>query len=86
MEKKTRYVTQEDTFSLASELNSQQLDSIPYFETSSISGQNVDRVFDFILNHCLPLDNAQGSSKRSSSVVDLSNSKNTPSAKSGCCR
>ncbi|PFX25970.1 Ras-related protein Rab-20 [Stylophora pistillata] len=49
--------------SLALELNEKKgrasgsFNEKPFFETSAKSGENVQKVFDFILNTCLPLDN-----------------------------
>ena len=39
----------------------------PYFETSSVTGQNVDEVFEFIFSTLLPTDKDDASVHRSSS-------------------
>lgn len=45
----------------------------PFFETSAKTGKNVEEVFDFILNTCLPLDDEETARKsiRQSSALDL---------------
>ena len=45
----------------------------PFFETSAKTGKNVEKVFDFILNTCLPLNDAETARKsiRRSSALDL---------------
>lgn len=45
----------------------------PFFETSAKTGENVEEVFDFILNTCLPLDDEETAknSLRRTSGLDL---------------
>ena len=43
----------------------------PYFETSSLSDTNVQEVFEFIFQKCLPLSAKQLKQQRDPSVVDL---------------
>ncbi|KXJ21424.1 ras-related protein Rab-20 [Exaiptasia diaphana] len=45
------------------------LTQVPFFETSSKTGENVDNVFDFILQSCLPLND--------SAMADMYTRKNT---------
>ena len=76
---KSRPIPRQDAILLATEINSGNLGSVPYFETSSITGQNVNKVFEYILNHCLPLDDTGENDVRkpamkSSSVIDLEKS------------
>ena len=60
----------------------------PFFETSAKTGENVEEVFDFILNTCLPLDDEEtaNNSLRRTSGLDLekesSNSRNNTKK---CC-
>lgn len=60
----------------------------PFFETSAKSGENVQKVFDFILNTCLPLDNEDTAKRslRQTIGIDLENESQTQneSAKK-CC-
>ena len=61
----------------------------PFFETSAKTGQNVEEVFDFILNTCLPLDDEETAkmSVRKTSALTLeqksSNSRHEDTKK--CC-
>lgn len=90
-----RAVSASDGKLLAKELNKQQLAELPYFETSSLTGHNVDRVFEYIFQHCLPLDSAGNPlpcprARCPSGTVDLGATKGKsgiPEAtpKSGCC-
>ena len=45
----------------------------PFFETSAKTGENVEKVFEFILQTCLPLDDSETARKsiRKTSGVDL---------------
>lgn len=47
----------------------------PFFETSAKSGENVQKVFDFILNTCLPLDDEETAKRllRQTTGIDLEN-------------
>ena len=49
-----RAVEQKEALILAKEANSRKLDKIPYYEASSVSGHNVDNVFEYIFQTCLP--------------------------------
>ena len=61
----------------------------PFFETSAKTGKNVEEVFDYILNTCLPLNDEVTAKKslRQSSALDLEqkscNSRNEETKK--CC-
>lgn len=59
MTPESRQVSAEAAEKLALEINADQpiekLQKAPYFETSSKTGHNVDEVFDYILQYCLPL-------------------------------
>lgn len=80
--------------SLALELNEKKgrasgsFNEKPFFETSAKSGENVQKVFDFILNTCLPLDNEDTAKRslRQTMGIDLENKSQTQneSAKK-CC-
>lgn len=65
------------------------LEKVPYFETSSKSGENVEDVFSFILNTCLPLDEASeertSQKKSSQGMIDLDKSHQTNCSKKKCC-
>ena len=67
---KKRAVQLHDCQKLAIELNPcySDMTCTPYFETSSLSGTNVDRVFEFILSHCLPLAGPTADAKRAEVV------------------
>lgn len=58
----------------------------PFFETSAKTGKNVEEVFDFILNTCLPLDDEQIAKKsvRKTSAVNLEQ-KSTHGDSNKCC-
>ena len=62
-------------------------DVVPYFETSSKTGKNVEDVFSFILNTCLPLENNCEENmvrKSSEGCVDL-HKPNSSHEKKKCC-
>ena len=83
-----REVTLQEGLLLTQEVNARlKLKDIPYFETSSISGHNVSRVFEYILNYILPLDGSVPSKKSPPGVVELDGSKKGKGEekKSGCC-
>ena len=48
-----RHVSHGDGLLLARELNSRRLTDVPYFETSSLNGQRVGDVFEYIFQRCL---------------------------------
>ena len=67
--------------------DSTETNVVPYFETSSKTGKNVEDVFSFILNTCLPLDNdckEKMTGKLSGGCVDLHQPKNCHE-KRKCC-
>ncbi len=51
----TRKVSQKDGLMFAKEINKKDLSEIPYFETSSMTGQNVNKMFEYIFDYLLPL-------------------------------
>ena len=59
----------------------------PFFETSAKTGKNVEEVFDFILNTCLPLDDEETARKsiRQSSALDLHQKSPRNQAAKKCC-
>lgn len=61
------------------------LNRVPYFETSSKTGENVEDVFSLILNTCLPLDNERTAKTSSTGVVNLDNSHQPSHTKKKCC-
>ena len=75
-----RAVERADAVALAQELNAASTGKHePYFETSSLTGDNVQAVFEYIFNNCLP----QAGGDHSHSTVDLTNS--PPKQKSCAC-
>lgn len=88
-ESDSRDVTFDEGQKLAMELNSNldisSLPHAPYFETSSLLDENIQKVFDFILDYCLPLSAEQKSKQEFSknSVIDLMEGSNEHSRK--CC-
>ncbi|XP_046859156.1 ras-related protein Rab-20-like isoform X2 [Xenia sp. Carnegie-2017] len=55
----SRQISSEMGKNLAKAQNEERLNemkTLPFFETSSKTGKNVEDVFEFILNTCLPLD------------------------------
>ena len=61
----------------------------PFFETSAKTGKNVEKVFDFILNTCLPLNDEETAMKsiRKSSGLDLERRSSKPENQDSkkCC-
>lgn len=60
----------------------------PFFETSAKTGENVEEVFDFILNTCLPLDDeetAKNSMRRKSGLNLEHKSSNSRNDTKKCC-
>lgn len=65
----------------------ESLSQIPFFETSAKTGQNVEKVFDLILNTCLPLDDkevARNYTRKSTGLV-LEEFPRKDAKKSGNC-
>ena len=68
------------------------LSELPYFETSSMTGQNVEHAFEFIFQTVLPQAKQKQeqvtATTRSKSTVDLNSTGNTPQGQnvhSKCC-
>ena len=83
-----REVTPDRGILFARDINPQTLSDLPYFETSSVSGHNVNRVFEYILEHCLGPISSTGSPRtvpRDLSTVDLMDTNMTSAHKSGSC-
>ncbi|XP_028394314.1 ras-related protein Rab-20-like isoform X2 [Dendronephthya gigantea] len=87
----TRQISTDIGKALAKTQNKERLDKlnvVPYFETSSKTGKNVENVFDFILNTCLPLDGdceeKGGRTMSSGDCVDLNAPKHCHQ-KRKCC-
>ena len=61
-----RCISMDEARKLATDLNNnvKDLTVVPYFETSSLNGSNIEAVFEFILNHCLPLTGPRADLKR----------------------
>jgi len=76
-----RAVNSNDALTLARELNSCR-DCQPYFETSSLTGDNVNEVFDFIFKTCLSEDR-KNEQLTNASTINLNDQK--AQAKSSCC-
>lgn len=70
-------------------LRMDELKTVPYFETSSKNGENVEVVFNFILQTCLPLngecEEKTPSRKKSDGCVDLNKPRNHSDKKKKCC-
>ncbi|XP_014768648.1 ras-related protein Rab-20 [Octopus bimaculoides] len=87
----SRQVSVEAAEKLALEMNANQpmekLQKPPYFETSSRTGYNVDEVFEYILQYCLPYtSDLTMKPTHSKSTVNLSDTKNqTHSKENKCC-
>ena len=81
-----RQVSQSQGHDLCREVNAgRSLAQVPYFETSSMTGSNVERVFDYILHECLPLDgDAAVKIKRRTSTVDLEKPSKGKDGGDGC--
>ena len=87
-----RQVTPDEGYILAKKLNSSRPTELPYFETSSVTGQNVDRVFEYIFETLLPLKEGEQKYRRkvNTAVVNLNDAPqdkkpdNQPE-KSKCC-
>lgn len=53
----SKRVSMEHAYHFTKELNPQRnLEKVPYFETSSLTGQNVESVFQYIFETLLPLE------------------------------
>lgn len=85
----TREISSDIGRSLAQHQNKDKdlnLKSVPYFETSSKTGKNVNDVFSLILNTCLPLSEPSKAETTKDGVVDLARSRETSThAKKKCC-
>ncbi|KAK2178875.1 hypothetical protein NP493_525g00011 [Ridgeia piscesae] len=80
-----RAVSQDDALILTRELNSAPLEQLPYFETSSLNGQNVVKVFEYIFNQKLSHQNLEEQNRTvRSSTVDLRSSSRSSSSKCRC--
>lgn len=69
-------------------LNLSKLTHDPYFETSSLEGINVDDVFEYIFQYCLPLNDVEKIKMRNRNLgtVDLTESTvMTPEKRGKCC-
>ena len=79
----SREVAVEEGYRLAKEVNASHtnLQEVPYYETSSITGRNVNKVFEYIFTKCLDENKTIG---RDKSTLDLEQSSNAKSS-SGCC-
>ncbi|XP_076349937.1 ras-related protein Rab-20-like isoform X1 [Tachypleus tridentatus] len=84
-----RQVAPEEGQQLAAEVNVNQTcrDIIPYFETSSKTGQNVDNVFEFIFEYFFPDRGLRPrcNNKLEDSIVLKKMSKNSYKHKAVCC-
>ena len=86
----TRQVSRDMGKALAKNQNKGRFDEanvVPYFETSSKTGENVEEVFSFILNTCLPLEDEcmkKIERKHSGACVNLHEPNNCPE-KRKCC-
>lgn len=90
----SRQVSTEAAEKLALQMNADQsiekLQKAPYFETSSKTGQNVEEVFDYILQYCLPLSPEQIKrrptvSKSTINLTDIKSESSTEEDHKKCC-
>ena len=83
----SREITSDDARQFSREINQKvdlsKLKSDPYFETSSKTGDNVTRAFEFIFDYCLPLKDGDMRPLQKKDTVDLYENK---PHKSGCCK
>ena len=74
----TREITEEEGRRLSQELNSHldpgRLSRDPFFETSSLTSENVKEVFEFIFQHCLPLPAEYQKKNAQDSTINLHDS------------
>ncbi|XP_005103568.1 ras-related protein Rab-20 [Aplysia californica] len=92
LEPEHREITIEEGRKLSRDLNEhidiRKLPHDPYFETSSLANENVQEVFEYIFQYCLPLSADQKKRHRNQqkSVVDLlENSEEGDKGKKKCC-
>ena len=92
LSKTPRKVSQQDGLLLAKKINSSRPQELPYFETSSLSGQNVNRLFEYIFDTLLPLKEGEQRYHRRTNpgVVNLEDNAKPGEAegqpaKSKCC-
>lgn len=82
----SREITPEEARQFSREINQNidlsKLKSDPYFETSSKTGSNVTRVFEYIFDYCLPLTDSDKISPQKPDTVDLFEK---TSQRQGCC-
>ncbi|XP_064597019.1 ras-related protein Rab-20-like [Liolophura sinensis] len=83
----SREITLEEGEHFASEINEHipkdRLKHIPYFETSSVTGESVEKMFEFILDYCLPLTEEMKLSMEGN-TIHLKDSKTDTVKKNGC--
>ena len=84
----SREITSDDARQFSREINQKidlsKLKSDPYFETSSKTGNNVTRAFEFIFDYCLPLK--EGDMKQPLQKKDTVDLYDRKPHKSGCCK
>ncbi|XP_050392603.1 ras-related protein Rab-20 [Patella vulgata] len=88
LENGKRDITIEEGRKLAQELNEgldlSKVEGDPYFETSSKNGTNVQEVFEYMFQYCLPLTGQKSTVRKD--IVDLyETDTNSPRAKKACC-
>lgn len=82
---RAREVSQDDALILTRELNSGSLEQLPYFETSSLNGQNVVKVFEYIFTQKLShLTTEEQNRNARRSTVDLRSSSGSSSSSRKC--
>ncbi|KAI8764449.1 ras-related protein Rab-20 [Biomphalaria glabrata] len=89
LDQSNRDITPEEGKKLARELNEhldfKKMPHEPYFETSSLTNQNVDEVFQFIFQYCLPLSAEQKKKYGKGSVIDLIENSDEHKSTRRCC-
>ena len=85
----SREITPEEAKQFSREINQKidisKLKADPYFETSSKTGNNVTKVFEYIFDYCLPLsDDQKNHSHSRRDTVQLYDT--SPGNKRGCCK
>ena len=69
-------------------LNFSKLNHDPYFETSSLEGINIDDVFEYIFQYCLPLSDVEKIKMRNRNLETINLTESTamtPEKRGKCC-
>ena len=80
-----RLVARDDALRLAQELNPRNTQQLACFETSSVDGQNVNHVFEYIFKTSIGSREPVQQQSHSSSVVNLTDSNANTHKRKQCC-